>query len=60
LIDSTASSCCFCKAHFWQNAHGKCIGTLEVHKRPDADEDAVIDASFNVMEPLVKENEVKW
>lgn len=45
------------KVHFWQNAYGKCIGTLEVHTRPDADEDAVINASFDILEPLVKENE---
>ncbi|OAD06675.1 hypothetical protein MUCCIDRAFT_155373, partial [Mucor lusitanicus CBS 277.49] len=45
------------KVHFWQNAYGKCIGTLEVHTRPDADDDAVINASFDILEPLVKENE---
>ncbi|CEP13157.1 hypothetical protein [Parasitella parasitica] len=45
------------KVHFWQNAYGKCIGTIEVHTRPDADEDAVIDASFSILEPLIKENE---
>jgi hypothetical protein len=32
---------------------------MEAHTRPDADENAVIDVSFNVIEPLVKENEVE-
>jgi Co/Zn/Cd efflux system component len=44
------------KVHFWQNAYGKFIGTLEIGVRPEAEEDAVIDASFDIMEPLVREN----
>lgn len=30
---------------------------MEVYTRPDADEDNMIDASFKVMEPLVKKGE---
>ncbi|KAI9483971.1 MAG: cation efflux family-domain-containing protein [Benjaminiella poitrasii] len=44
------------KIHFWQNAYGKCIGTVEIQVRPEADEDAVISAAFDILEPLVREN----
>lgn len=44
------------KVHFWQNGYGKFIGTLEIGVTPEAEEDAVIDASFDIMEPLVREN----
>ncbi|KAI7871918.1 cation efflux protein [Spinellus fusiger] len=30
------------RVHFWQNTYGHCVGTLEVHIRPEADESSVL------------------
>ncbi|KAI8088485.1 cation efflux family-domain-containing protein [Thamnidium elegans] len=45
------------KVHFWQNSYGKCIGTLEIIIRPEAQEDQVLETSFNILQNLVNENE---
>ncbi|KAI8377007.1 cation efflux family-domain-containing protein [Blakeslea trispora] len=44
------------KVHFWQNAYGRLIGTLEIHVRPEAEEDAVMQSAFNLLEPIVRDN----
>ncbi|GAA5801085.1 hypothetical protein HPULCUR_006527 [Helicostylum pulchrum] len=45
------------KVHFWQNSYGKCIGTLEIVTRPEAQEDQVLETSFNILQNLINENE---
>ncbi|KAI7895201.1 cation efflux family-domain-containing protein [Mucor mucedo] len=45
------------KVHFWQNSYGKCIGTAEIVVRPEANEDAVLENSFHLLENLVKDSD---
>ncbi|KAI8367885.1 cation efflux family-domain-containing protein [Choanephora cucurbitarum] len=44
------------KVHFWQNAYGRLIGTVEIHVRPEAEEDAVINGAFSLLESVVRDN----
>lgn len=44
------------KVHFWQNSYEKCVGTVEVFAKPDANEDQVIDSSYKILENLVKDS----
>ncbi|KAF7721147.1 hypothetical protein EC973_005354 [Apophysomyces ossiformis] len=40
------------RAHFWQNSFGQNVGTLEVHVRPEADEQAVLEFVYSKLEDL--------
>jgi Co/Zn/Cd efflux system component len=40
------------RVHFWQNTYGRCVGTLEVQVRPDADEQAVLQLVYQKLEGL--------
>ncbi|CAO3606894.1 unnamed protein product [Cunninghamella echinulata] len=40
------------RVHFWQNTYGKCVGTLEVHIRPDADDQAILQYVYQKLEGL--------
>ncbi|CAO3589686.1 unnamed protein product [Absidia cylindrospora] len=40
------------RVHFWQNTYGRCIGTLEVQTRADADEQVVLQFIYQKLEGL--------
>ncbi|CAO3594047.1 unnamed protein product [Absidia cylindrospora] len=40
------------RVHFWQNTYGRCVGTLEVQIRDDADEQAVLQFVYQKLEGL--------
>ncbi|CAO3639049.1 unnamed protein product [Cunninghamella blakesleeana] len=46
------------RVHFWQNTYGKCVGTLEVHIRPDADDQAILQYVYQKLEGLTSSSTV--
>lgn len=40
------------RVHFWQTTYGKCVGTIEVQVRPEADEQAVLQLVYQKLEGL--------
>ncbi|KAG1170700.1 hypothetical protein G6F70_007621 [Rhizopus microsporus] len=40
------------RAHFWQTTYGKCVGTIEIYIRPEADEQAVLELVYQKLEGL--------
>ncbi|KAI9243496.1 cation efflux family-domain-containing protein [Phascolomyces articulosus] len=40
------------RIHFWQNTYGKCVGTLEIQVKPDADEQSVLQFVYQKLEGL--------
>ncbi|ORZ12220.1 cation efflux family-domain-containing protein [Absidia repens] len=40
------------RVHFWQNTYGRCVGTLEVQIRADAEEQAVLQFIYQKLEGL--------
>ncbi|ORX52058.1 cation efflux protein [Hesseltinella vesiculosa] len=45
------------RVHFWQNTYGRCVGTLEVYIRPDADEQAILQFVYQKLEGLTSVSE---
>lgn len=44
------------RVHFWQNTYGRCVGTLEVQIKGDADEHAVLQFVYQKLEGLTSSN----
>lgn len=40
------------RVHFWQTTYGKCVGTIEIQVRPDADEQSVLQLVYQKLEGL--------
>ncbi|OAD02298.1 hypothetical protein MUCCIDRAFT_111668 [Mucor lusitanicus CBS 277.49] len=40
------------RVHFWQTTYGKCVGTIEIQVRPDADEQAILQLVYQKLEGL--------
>ncbi|KAL9551461.1 hypothetical protein MBANPS3_004251 [Mucor bainieri] len=40
------------RVHFWQTTYGKCVGTIEIQVRPEADEQAVLQLVYQKLEGL--------
>ncbi|KAI9314730.1 cation efflux family-domain-containing protein [Dichotomocladium elegans] len=40
------------RVHFWQNTYGKCVGTLEIQVRAEADEESVLQFVYQKLEGL--------
>ncbi|KAI8647923.1 cation efflux family-domain-containing protein [Parasitella parasitica] len=40
------------RVHFWQTTYGKCVGTLEIRIRPEADEQAILQLVYQKLEGL--------
>jgi hypothetical protein len=40
------------RVHFWQTTYGKCVGTIEIRIRPEADEQAVLQLVYQKLEGL--------
>lgn len=45
------------RVHFWQNTYGKCVGTLEVQIRADADEQATLQHIYQKLEGLTSSDD---
>ncbi|CEG84162.1 hypothetical protein RMATCC62417_18007 [Rhizopus microsporus] len=40
------------RTHFWQTTYGKCVGTIEIYIRPEADEQAILELVYQKLEGL--------
>ncbi|KAG0182114.1 hypothetical protein DFQ28_007666 [Apophysomyces sp. BC1034] len=40
------------KVHFWQNTYGKCVGTIEIQLKSEADEQAALKFVYQKLEGL--------
>ncbi|KAG1405368.1 hypothetical protein G6F60_003675 [Rhizopus arrhizus] len=40
------------RIHFWQTTYGKCVGTIEIRVRPEADDQAILTRVYQKLEGL--------
>lgn len=40
------------RVHFWQTTYGKCVGTIEIQIRPEADEQSILQLVYQKLEGL--------
>ncbi|KAG1156549.1 hypothetical protein G6F36_014324 [Rhizopus arrhizus] len=40
------------RIHFWQTTYGKCVGTIEIRVRPEADDQALLTRVYQKLEGL--------
>ncbi|CAO3650111.1 unnamed protein product [Mucor hiemalis] len=40
------------RIHFWQTTYGKCVGTIEIQVRPEADEQSILQFVYQKLEGL--------
>ncbi|KAI8979632.1 cation efflux family-domain-containing protein [Mycotypha africana] len=45
------------RVHFWQTTYGKCVGTVEVHVKPEADEQSILQVVYQKLEGLTTSEE---
>ncbi|KAI8095823.1 cation efflux family-domain-containing protein [Thamnidium elegans] len=45
------------RVHFWQTTYGKCVGTIEIQVRSDADEQAVLQLVYQKLEGLTSSDD---
>ncbi|KAG2201554.1 hypothetical protein INT47_007431 [Mucor saturninus] len=45
------------RVHFWQTTYGKCVGTIEIRVRPEADEQAVLQFVYQKLEGLTSSDD---